>query len=118
MNQIDINFFKDNNLIEYSKLNNENKSLLPSFNAILSNDIKYIKEHYLKMPYIYKNTTLQTGLMLACYLGNYELCKCLINKEVGYVDLYDRSALFYAIHSINPNDDIIKLLLNYEYFEL
>lgn len=108
LNDIDINFYSKN--IELKN------SLLPSFNAILNNDIKFIDE-YIKSKYIYKNITLQTGLMLACYIGNYEMVNKLINKEIGYVDLYDRSALFYAKNAICIDERIIKLISEYEYFK-
>ena len=105
---IDINFYLDN-------IKDSTKSLLPSFNAVLNNDLKYIDE-YIKTKYIYKNITLQTALMLACYIGNYEMVIKLLNKEIGYVDLYDRSALFYAKNAISPDERIIKLISEYEYF--
>ena len=108
LNDIDINFYSENIKLE--------KSLLPSFNAILNNNIKFIDE-YIKTKYIYKNITLQTGLMLACYIGNYEMVNKLINKEIGYVDLYDRSALFYAKNAISIDERIIKLISEYEYFK-
>jgi ankyrin repeat protein len=108
LNDIDINFYSENFKSE--------KSLLPSFNAILNNDIKFIDE-YIKTKYIYKNITLQTGLMLACYIGNYEMVNKLIDKEIGYVDLYDRSALFYAKHAISTDERIVNLISEYEYFK-
>jgi hypothetical protein len=108
LNDIDINFYSENFKSE--------KSLLPSFNAILNNDIKFIDE-YIKTKYIYKNITLQTGLMLACYIGNYEMVNKLIDKEIGYVDLYDRSALFYATNAIKPDERIIRMISEYEYFK-
>ena len=107
LNQIDINFV-DSDIFNST-------SLLPSFNAVLNDDFNYI-DNYNKSKYIYKNTTLQTALMLACYIGNYKAVEKLINKEIGYIDLYDKSALFYAMNSINPNENIIKLISNYEFY--
>ena len=109
LDNIDINFYSDDATIKFEK------SLLPSFNAVLNNDSEFMNE-YLKTKYIYKNVTLQTALMFACYIGNYEMVNKLIDKEVGYVDLYDRSALFYAKNSINPNERIIKIINDYEYY--
>ena len=109
---IDINFFDIKDIDDYEN----KKSLLPSFNAVLNNDMKFIDE-YIKIKYIYKNITLQTALMLACYIGNYDMVIKLINKEIGYVDLYDRSALFYATNSIKPDERIIKMISEYEYFK-
>ena len=110
---IDINFY-NNMFFDYQ---NKKLSILPTFNAILMNDLKYIDD-YLKVKYIYKNVTLQTGLMLACYIGNIDMVKKLISKEVGYIDLYDRNALFYAYNSINKNKEIIDLLKKYEFINL
>ena len=132
LHNIDINFFDfinndetqifkcflDNKSYTFSdnKINEDN-SLLPSFNAVLNNDINYI-DKYIKTTYIYKNITLQTSLMLACYISNYDMVLKLLDKEIGYVDLYDRSALFYAMNSIKPDERIIKLISEYEYFNL
>lgn len=109
---IDINFYDIKSFDDYKKEN----SLLPSFNAVLNNDMKFIDE-YIKTKYIYKNITLQTALMLACYIGNYDMVIKLIDKEIGYVDLYDRSALFYTKNAIIPDERIIKIISEYEYFK-
>jgi len=106
---IDINFYNIHDVNKFKTM----KSKLLTFNSILLNDNSKIK-NYLKSKYIDKNITLQTGLMLSAYIGNYEMVKLLINKEIGYVDLYDRSALFYAENALIKNDDIIKLLEEYE----
>ena len=102
-NPIDINFF--NHL--------EGPSKLMSFQAVLMHD--YTTLHtYLNDAYIHKNITLQTALMLACYVGDVDAVRILIPKEIGHVDLYDRNALWYATHSMNPCQECIELVKTYE----
>lgn len=94
--------------------NNDLISMLPSFTAVLKSDYDFLNE-YAKIKYVYKNTTMQTSLMLACYVNNLKAVEILMNKEIGYVDLYDNSALYYAKHS--GNNDIIELIKQYEFTE-
>jgi len=107
LSKIDINFI-DCDLDEKNELN----TLLPSFKAVLTSDYDYLNE-YIKTKYVYKNTTLQTSLMLACYLKDLKAVEILLNKEIGYVDLYDNSALYYA--KCSKDDNIIKLIEKYEF---
>ena len=103
---------KQENLI--NTIDNDLISLLPSFTAVLKSDYNFLNE-YAKTKYVYKNTTMQTSLMLACYINDLKAVEILISKEIGYVDLYDNSALYYAKHS--ENNDIIELIKQYEFTE-
>ena len=104
-NQIDIDF-STLNLIEIQK----STSIIDSFNYIINKDYEKLN----KINKIEKNLIQQTPLMLACYIGDIISVKILL-KQVGYVDLNDKSAIDYALNSLNVNDEIIKIIDNFEY---
>ena len=74
--KIDVDFFGMTLIDIYNST-----SVLKDYNNIISKNYEELKN-----PLKDKNVILQTGLMLACYIGDFEAAKLLIS-EVGNVDL-------------------------------
>lgn len=108
--QIDINFYGMNINDIYNS-----KSIIKTFDCLIKQDYETLKSTKDLGPY--KNVILQTGLMLACYIGDVKGVESLL-YEIGNVDLNDNNALFYAMNSLNPNDEIIKMISKYEWYEI
>jgi hypothetical protein len=105
----------DINIMDYDF--KDNTTLIPTFKDVLTNNYESLQKYVEESKYVYKNVTLQTSLMLACYIGDLKAVETLISKEIGYVDLYDHSALYYALHSCkNENQSkIIEMINEYEF---
>ena len=73
---------------------------------------KQIPEEYTKEKV--KNDRLQTPLMLAVHLGNFNYVKQLAPQYVGCVDIDNNCAFNYCFHTTPLNKQITTYLANFE----
>ena len=73
---------------------------------------KQIPEEYLREKTI--NDKLQTPLMLAVQIGNFNYVKQLAPQYVGYVDIDNNCAFNYCFHTKPINKQITTYLANFE----
>ena len=97
----------DINIINYTSNYN---SCINSFNYIMNDDYENLKK-YVQAHVIDINVVHQTPLMFACYLDKIECIKILL-CEVGQIDLYDRSALYYC-----KSDEAKNIVGEYESYD-